>query len=148
MHRQEGITFNSVRIVDRARGRVFRPARMGDARSQILKLYGCWHDLSNDLGNGISRRLKNRATAPVCQHVVLPTICDQPARRAAVDSTRAETNQGIVWASEGCVVLDVEPPLRTLAAAVASPGEERGLSEILVETGNNAGPAMAPCCRS
>lgn len=38
------------------------------------------------------------------------------------------------------MVLDVEPPPRTLAEAMASPDDERGLSEILMETGINAGP--------
>jgi hypothetical protein len=38
------------------------------------------------------------------------------------------------------LVLDVEPPPRTLAEAMASPDDERGLSVILMETGINAGP--------
>lgn len=38
------------------------------------------------------------------------------------------------------MVLDVEPPPRTLTEAMALPDKERGLSEILMETGINAGP--------
>lgn len=50
------------------------------------------------------------------------------------------STRGTVRAWEGCLVLDVEPPPRTLAEAMASPDDERWLSEILMETGINAGP--------
>lgn len=51
-----------------------------------------------------------------------------------------ESTTGVVYAAEGAVVLDVVPPPRTLAEAMASPDEERGLNEILLETGVNMGP--------
>lgn len=51
------------------------------------------------------------------------------------------STRGIVRAWEGCVVLDVQaPPPATLAEAIALGDEERGRSEILLETGINAGP--------
>lgn len=50
------------------------------------------------------------------------------------------STKGLVYAAEGCVVLDVEPAPRTLAQAMTHPDEERGFTEILFETGVNMGP--------
>jgi hypothetical protein len=49
---------------------------------------------------------------------------------------------GVVYAAEGSVVLDVVPPPRTLAEAMAARGhdEAREFNEILFETGINRGP--------
>lgn len=50
------------------------------------------------------------------------------------------STKGIVHAAEGAIVLDIEPPPRTLEEAMASPDEERGFTDILLETGINMGP--------
>lgn len=50
------------------------------------------------------------------------------------------STKGIVHAAEGSIVLNIEPPPRTLAEAMASPDEERGFNDILLETGINTGP--------
>ena len=52
------------------------------------------------------------------------------------------SSTGVVYAAEGSVVLDVVPPPRTLAEAMAARGhdEEREFNEILFETGINRGP--------
>ncbi|MDQ0692529.1 hypothetical protein [Arthrobacter sp. W4I7] len=49
---------------------------------------------------------------------------------------------GVVYAAEGSVVLDVVPPPRTLAEAMAARGldEGRDFNEILFETGVSMGP--------
>ncbi|QOD03206.1 hypothetical protein [Pseudarthrobacter sp. BIM B-2242] len=49
---------------------------------------------------------------------------------------------GVVYAAEGSVVLDVVPPPRTLAEAMAARGHDEGreFNEILFETGVNRGP--------
>lgn len=51
-----------------------------------------------------------------------------------------KSTKGIVHAAEGAIVLDIEPPSRTLEEAMASPDEERGFTDILLETGINMGP--------
>ena len=50
------------------------------------------------------------------------------------------STKGIVHAAEGSIVLSIEPPPRTLAEAMASPDEELGFNDILLETGINTGP--------
>ncbi|MEV7634872.1 hypothetical protein AB0N71_01705 [Pseudarthrobacter enclensis] len=51
-----------------------------------------------------------------------------------------KSTKGTVYAAEGSVVLDIEPPPRTLADAMKHPDEDRGFTDILLETGINMGP--------